>query len=207
MSPTSAFSPNNHANAPIFTLTIFQPDRMFIVQEGQRMRYLVSILLVAVVVFSINGCWLTGEDKSLSPDAKQEEQPSQTAVIDDPIIITDTPGNDLFLDYNDLAEATVAGNELELTVRYSGGCKDHHFQVYMSPATFFESQPVQANIYIRHYANDDPCRAYITERLIVNIAEIKKLYAQSYGPHGEVVLNIKPHPLSQSAGIKASYTF
>jgi len=180
---------------------------MFIIQEGQKMRYLISILLIAIAIIGTNGCWLTGEDKSLSPDAKQEEQPSQTAVTGDPIIITDTPGADLFHDYFDLAEAAVDGNDLKLTVKYSGGCKEHFFQVYMSPASFFESMPVQANIYIRHLGNDDPCRAYLTERLTVNIAEIKKLFSQSYGPHGEVVLNILPHPLSQSEGIKVNYSF
>jgi hypothetical protein len=46
----------------------------------------------------------------------------------------------------------------------------------MCPATFLESYPVQANLYLRHGANDDPDEASSNTNISFNLRLIAELY-------------------------------
>ena len=106
------------------------------------------------------------------------------------VIITNQPPNAIQLDPFDLEDIEIAGDTITLNITYSGGCKEHGFSLYMSPAAFLESYPVQANLYLRHNSNGDACEAFISESVFSNIRPIVELYKTVYGEYDEIVLNV-----------------
>jgi hypothetical protein len=60
----------------------------------------------------------------------------------------------------------------------------------MTPAAFMESYPVQANLYLRHDAHDDPCDAIVTDSAEFDLGPIIGLYKQMYGASGQINLNL-----------------
>lgn len=107
------------------------------------------------------------------------------------VIITDTPPDSLLLDPYWLEDLSIDGDVLTISLTYSGGCNDHDYQLYMSPAAFMESYPVQANLYLWHNGYDDACDAIIAEDVRFDITPIAMLYDSHYpGSEGIVVLNV-----------------
>lgn len=78
-----------------------------------------------------------------------------------------------------LEKAVITNNSLDITVSYSGGCKDHFFNL-VSSGMFLESDPVQMSLLLIHNANDDSCEAWITEDYSFNLTPIKALYKNAY---------------------------
>lgn len=107
-----------------------------------------------------------------------------------PVIISDAPQNMIKLDQFDLADISINGDTLKAVVRYGGGCWLHTLQVYMSPAAFLESNPVQANLYIRHYSNGDMCMAYIKDSVLIDLNPIANLYQNMYGQLDLIRINV-----------------
>jgi hypothetical protein len=60
----------------------------------------------------------------------------------------------------------------------------------MSPACFLESHPVQANLYLRHFANGDDCEAYITETVSFDLTPVGELYISQYGQPDDIIINV-----------------
>ncbi len=60
----------------------------------------------------------------------------------------------------------------------------------ISPATFFESYPAQANLYLRHDSNGDACEALISEDISFNLRPVALLYKKIYGQFDEIVINV-----------------
>jgi len=108
----------------------------------------------------------------------------------DDVIITQTVPSHIIYDAYQLKEMDIIGDTLKLTVSYSGGCWLHWFMVLMSPPAFAESNPVQANLYIRHISNNDPCEAYITETLQFNLSPVADLYESMYGSRDSIIINV-----------------
>jgi hypothetical protein len=79
---------------------------------------------------------------------------------------------------------------ISLNVTYSGGCKEHCFSLYMSPAAFLESYPVQANLYLRHNSNGDDCEAFIYKTVSFNLRPVSELYKSLYGSYDEIIINV-----------------
>jgi len=77
-----------------------------------------------------------------------------------------------------------------LSITYSGGCNEHEFSLYMSPAAFLESYPVQVNLYLKHNGNDDACDALISEEVSFNLRLIAEWYKISYGHYDEIIINV-----------------
>lgn len=69
-------------------------------------------------------------------------------------------GNDPYMIENVL----VWENSLEIRVRYSGGCREHSFELLWD-GTERESFPVQIPLFLVHDNNNDPCRAIVSETL------------------------------------------
>jgi hypothetical protein len=103
-----------------------------------------------------------------------------------PVQISDTPPKEIQLDPFSLQSATVRGDTLTINLQYGGGCAEHDFQLFMSPGAFLESSPVQANLYLRHNAHGDACRALLTRELIFDLTPISHLY----GRPDPILLNI-----------------
>ncbi len=101
-------------------------------------------------------------------------------------------------DEYDLVDAVIGSDTLILSVEYGGGCKNHYFFLYMAPGAFAESNPVQANLYLRHYKNDDNCRGaecdggrcWVSKRLRFDLTPIRELHEQAYGTSGPIILNL-----------------
>jgi hypothetical protein len=85
--------------------------------------------------------------------------------------------------------ASISDDTLTVSARYSGGCIEHWFKLYMQ-RVFLESNPVQANLYLSHIDGGDPCDALITEDLVFDVRKIAELYYDQYGEYDDIVLNI-----------------
>ncbi len=106
------------------------------------------------------------------------------------VLITDLPPEEIQLDSFTLEDIEIAGDTIALSITYSGGCNEHNFSLYMSLAAFFESYPVQANLYLRHNGNDDACDALISEEVSFNLRLIAEFYKTLYGEYDEIIINV-----------------
>lgn len=93
-----------------------------------------------------------------------------------------------------LNAATITGDTLTINVSYSGGCTTHQFTLVASDS-FLESFPVQLRITLAHNANNDLCRAWLTEDYHFDLTSIKTLYQQGYQQEtGTIILRLKDAP-------------
>lgn len=121
------------------------------------------------------------------------------------VIITDTPADSLWLDSFELNAANVDGDILALKLSFSGGCAHHDFALFMTPAAFMESNPVQANLVLNHDSHADPCDAYLTQKVRFDLRPLAELHRQTYGSRDEIILRIKSHPDDPSDDRSVSY--
>lgn len=110
--------------------------------------------------------------------------------VDGEIQFSDDPPGEIILDGWDFVKARIAGETLELEVAHSGGCREHTFDLYMAPAVFLESTPVQANLYLRHDADGDPCRAYLRRVPRFDLRPVAQLHQILYGTQDCILLNL-----------------
>jgi hypothetical protein len=106
------------------------------------------------------------------------------------VAITNSPPDSILLDYFAIDSVSVVGDSLSLAVNYGGCCRNHYFFLFMSPASFFESLPAQANLYLRHFANHDMCKCRGRGNLKFDLRTIADLYIQVYGVAEPIALNI-----------------
>ena len=106
------------------------------------------------------------------------------------VIITDMPPETIQLDPFFLNGIEIAEDTITVSVAYSGGCEKHCFSLFMSPAAFLESYPVQANLYLRHNGNNDACEAEISQTISFNLQPIAALHKSLYGNYDEIVINV-----------------
>lgn len=107
----------------------------------------------------------------------------------DRVIPTSSPPGLLQRDPVVVREGTITGNVLTLTVSRGGGCGDHAYKLYWSPA-FMESYPVQTNLFLQHVNLGDFCEAFITTQGSFDIREIAERYAAGYGGFDDIILNV-----------------
>jgi hypothetical protein len=62
-------------------------------------------------------------------------------------------------------------DSINIIVSYSGGCKQHTFEIIWSE-TLSDTEPPQTGLIILHDANDDACEAYITETLTFSVSDL-----------------------------------
>ena len=85
----------------------------------------------------------------------------------------------------------IEGDTLTITVSFGGGCATHNF-ILVTAAAFMESDPVKLDAFLIHDDHDDPCEAYLTERLAFDLTPLRTLYEEAYGEDaGVVVLRIR----------------
>ncbi len=120
------------------------------------------------------------------------------------IMIDDFTLIDLIGDPLQINSVSIFGDNLTISVSYSGGCKEHDFGLFAGRA-FMESNPVQAQLIFAHNAHGDECEAWITKTLNFNLSPLKDVYKNNYGSgKGSIYLRIatasdstiyKPMPL------------
>ena len=156
---------------------------------------LISILslftLFAIGCQKLNNQMKTGPDDGLS------------AVVDgidpDEILYTGTvfigDARDRFgTDEYVLNSATITDDTLNISVSFSGGCKEHQLTLVVSD-TFLESSPVQLHVSLAHNANGDQCEAWLTTNYHFDLTPIKTIYQKAYRQEaGTIVLQLKDAP-------------
>ncbi len=106
------------------------------------------------------------------------------------VIITEQPPDSIQLDAFQLQSVSISGNILTMAITHGGGCAQHDYALFMSPAAFLESFPVQANLYLRHNDHDDPCDALLSPTLTFNLRPVGELYQHFYGRKEEIIINV-----------------
>jgi hypothetical protein len=67
---------------------------------------------------------------------------------------------------------SIAGDILSVFVNYSGGCKEHSFDLY-SNKMYGKSLPPQLSLCLKHAGADDACRELIMKELKFNVSNLK----------------------------------
>jgi len=70
-----------------------------------------------------------------------------------------------------IVNAFIDGDILNLDVTYSGGCKEHSFELIGS-GQLLKSYPPQRNVLLVHQANGDDCRELMGERIMFNVKNL-----------------------------------
>ena len=130
-----------------------------------------SVIGITVILSMISAIGCDRVQDNVSPRFPFTS-PSDAVIIDDS---TNTWDSDEFV----LGQAVITNDTLDVTVSYSGGCKDHIFNL-VSSGMFLESDPVQMPLVLIHNANNDPCEAWITEDYSFDLTPIKELYQDAY---------------------------
>lgn len=73
----------------------------------------------------------------------------------------------------DIEQAELSGNQLYITIAYSGGCKEHELNLYHNKM-LSKSMPPILNIYLTHENNGDECEQYITKEIIFDVSTLEK---------------------------------
>ena len=107
-----------------------------------------------------------------------------------PVKISNDGPESFQLDPFVLEEASLDDCVLTLDVNYGGGCKEHEFEVFMSPSVFGESFPAQANLWLKHNSNGDFCRGLVSDKLVIDITAVIEQYRTQHGRDDEIVLNV-----------------
>lgn len=88
-----------------------------------------------------------------------------------------------------LSSAKIEKDALRLNISYSGGCKEHVFEIIWN-GFFLESNPPQVDLFLVHNANGDRCEAYITKKdLQFDLSPIKRGALDQYQTE-ELIINI-----------------
>jgi hypothetical protein len=85
-------------------------------------------------------------------------------------------------------QITLDQDRLTIDLSYSGGCRNHIFTLIGSNE-FMESNPVRTDIVLSHNANDDPCEAWLREKLYFDLSPLKEAYQEAYSmSSGSIIL-------------------
>ena len=81
---------------------------------------------------------------------------------------TSPESNDAFMVDN----AFIEGDNLTMYVTYGGGCKTHEFKAFASDV-YMKSMPPKLGITVEHNANNDLCKALVSDTLIFDLSSVK----------------------------------
>lgn len=116
-------------------------------------------------------------------DAQPEGELSPVQIVDE------TPSTIQVAPFG-LDSVSVSNDILKLKLSYSGGCAQHYFVMFMTPPSFMESAPVQANLFLRHIDNNDVCDGFWQETEHFDLTPIAELYQSMYGRLDPIILNV-----------------
>lgn len=109
----------------------------------------------------------TAADKAVETSPNEKEQTMNDVRS---IIIQDdfTPGES---DAFSILSAEVNGDILSLLVSYGGGCRDHEWEMYTNNR-YGKSYPPKLNIFLKHNANGDMCKALLRDTLKFDLTDV-----------------------------------
>lgn len=83
---------------------------------------------------------------------------------------------------------TLDGDIVHVTGAYGGGCAEHDFPLCWPDPVFQDEWPVQAWLELQHDANDDPCDAWLTETVDVDLRPLRAAWREQYGDRSGRIL-------------------
>jgi hypothetical protein len=99
----------------------------------------------------------------------------------DGIILGDNVNTDSFkFDSYRLNDLKLDGDSIILNVSFSGGCREHEFNL-IAKNYFGDSEAPKAELLLSHNSNFDPCEAYLTEEHSINLLPLKHEFYKKYG--------------------------
>jgi hypothetical protein len=128
-----------------------------------------------ICVCDDQGMWACTELQCMPPDGDPFDGP-EVAVCDGSI-----PMDALVIN-----GVTLEGDELTVDVAYGGGCEMHLLGGCWDEL-WLESSPVQTGLAIAHDNADDPCDAFPSDQVVLDLTPIAIAYQESYGPGGATV--------------------
>lgn len=145
------------------------------------MKALFGLFLIAAVTAGCKNTKSTVEEPAAEPrpSATMTERTNSTARPIRTMELAEFDAGDPFI----IQGVDVKGDIISLVVTYSGGCKDHGFVLFADPR-IMKSMPPQQNILLKHDANEDHCRALVTDTLRFDLSPIR------IGNEGSIVLRM-----------------
>lgn len=141
-----------------------------------------NLFPLVLVVILFTACHKKAIVKSRTDNSPQITS-AATASIKSVIIDTHYKSSDAISTFS-IDSAKTNGNILSLFVHYSGGCKNHSFDLY-SNKQYAKSLPPQTAVILAHTNNGDACRQIITKELSFDISELK------YKGQNTVIVNLE----------------
>lgn len=120
---------------------------------------------MAVVLLGLFSCKSKDNATGDNPDGSKKNK-NESSIIEGKI--SDSFGDLKTGDRYSVNAVRVEGNMMYVDLSYSGGCKEHVFNVYGSNAIAKSLPPIRA-IKINHNANEDHCRAMINQTISVDL--------------------------------------
>lgn len=160
-----------------------------------------SLLILTVAACGSSDQDLAQTDSVSSGDQSQEVEPPKP-VKNGELNIVNQQQMPTKSDAFEIEKAKIAGDQLLLSVAYGGGCENHIFAAY-STGQPYGGPPANIDIFISHNANNDPCEAYLSKELEIDLSPLKKAYfaANPAAETGTLNINIKSHK------VKVVYNF
>lgn len=130
------------------------------------------IVLAAALVAACSDGTPSGLPNGFADGAVDFDNASSAAWPNDPVTIE---------------AAAISKDQLQLTVRFGGGCARHRIALLLGRA-FMESFPVQIQARLSHDAGGDACDALITRQLAFDLSPLRQRYRNSYGPGAATII-------------------
>lgn len=157
-----------------------------------RRKYYIAIALIVILTTGCHHTSITGVDYS-DKDVKKIKIYSGTL--------------DFYADPASIVSGEINSDILGLVVRYGGGCKDHDFELYWD-GLFMDSEPPQVRLQLSHNANNDLCRALLTEKLFFNLSPIKERFLKTESlPPALIIVNIHEPDTTNNKQFTVHYRF
>lgn len=125
---------------------------------------------------------LTPSDPAPTPERIQTDQTEPSVknlgIVTKPEFVPNTEMRPV-----NMESIEIIGDSLFITVNFSGGCKNHVFNLTHTGA-YMESMPPILDIYLEHEDNGDACRALITEKLGFDLTQLR------YSSEGPLTLRL-----------------
>lgn len=120
-----------------------------------------TVRSLAFILILVTAC----HNKSMTQSA--DTTPKTNEVKIDPATDMSATGAAYRLD-----SLSLNGDVLSVFVNYSGGCKEHTFEL-ISNGMYAKSMPPQISLCLKHTNNEDMCKKLVVQELKFNISKIK----------------------------------
>ncbi len=134
-----------------------------------------GLLIISILIY---GCC----HKKATKVAGAEKSKKPVVSINNPVKPARPEGGEVIADVNADMTATgdmyqidslhIKADTLFILVNYSGGCKEHSFEL-ISNMRYAKSKPPKISVSLKHTGNDDSCRELISRELKFNIKKLQ----------------------------------